>query len=398
MHAAIILLLLAADAGAGGEADEEPEAPKDTRWIAGDHATTEWGGARTFLQDAGFTVDAIYVGEVFANLSKTSARDAATDYLGHADLQLTFDTTPKLWPGGKFLVLAQANHGRSITEDYVGAYSLISNLEGPEYVQLGEFFFEQTIKGVFMFRLGKQDSNRDFGTPRYGGNFINNSFGAVPTVPMPSYYTQGLGAYFQLDPIDWLTIKAGIYEGQPQLASFGFDTAFRPGAGFVVLGGVTLKHVFDDARRFRGTTSISAWGQYGSFTEVTSDPAPRAFTSTGGLFLIHDEHFGTWTLNVRGAWTPQERQDPFLYVGLGIAVHDMPWAHDDTVGMGWQVVRYTQPLAGLPDPGNEYALEFFYKARLTKFFSVQPDFQVIINAGGDGPLAVVAGMRFKVKL
>lgn len=109
-------------------------------------------------------------------------------------------------------------------------------------------------------------------------------------------------------------------------------------------------------------------------------------------------HLGHVTLNLRAALTPPDRQDPFFYFGAGVAYHELPWASDDTVGIGAQVVRFSHPRGGSAGPGDELMFEVFYKARLTKFFSVQPDFQIFNHIGGDGPFAVVGGLRVKVKL
>lgn len=175
---------------------------------------------------------------MFGDFVQVSRTNPATTFLGHLVLQVTFDTTPLLWPGGKLVVLAQATHGQGINGTVVHAFSTVSNLESPPFVQLGEWFIEQSLfDGVLVMRFGKQDSNRDFGAPRYGGNFINDSFGAVPTVPMPSYIAQGLGGFVQVKPVEWLTLKAGIYEAQPQPQSFGFDSAIAALGQVVFLGG-----------------------------------------------------------------------------------------------------------------------------------------------------------------
>ena len=246
MHALTLIMLLAAqapglvepDAGieagdAGSEvADagepEAKEAPPD--WSHGNHLTGEWGGARTWLDEHGITFDIVYAAEVFANAAQQTAGQNAT-FTGHLDVALTIETEDLgLWPGGKFYVLGQTNHGQGINE-LVGSTSEISNIEGKPYIQLGEFFYEQALFDErITFRLGKQDANREFGTPRFGGNFINNNFGMLPSTPFPSYPTNGLGATLIVKPVEWLAVRAMLIEGSPKVGSLGFDTAFLPNA------------------------------------------------------------------------------------------------------------------------------------------------------------------------
>jgi carbohydrate-selective porin OprB len=90
------------------------------------------------------------------------------------------------------------------------------------YTQLTELFYEHHLfDDKLRIRIGKQDANREFGTPRFGGNFINNNFGMYPTTPLPSYPTTGLGALVAVQPVAWLTGKAAIYEGSPAVGGSG---------------------------------------------------------------------------------------------------------------------------------------------------------------------------------
>src|SRR5262249_34903236 len=136
-----------------------------------------------------------------------------------------------------------------------------------------------------------QDANRDFGTPRFGGNFINNNFGMYPTAPLPSYPTTGLGAILAAQPAAWLTGKAGIYEGNPEVGGLGLTTAFRSGGGYTLVGGAAATHHFGPAGRDGGTTSAGVWWQSGEFTELGAVGAamPPTFDSDAGWFVQNDE-------------------------------------------------------------------------------------------------------------
>ena len=45
---------------------------------------------------------------------------------------------------------------------------------------------------------------------------------------------------------------------------------------------------------------------------------------------------------------------------------------------------------------SETAIEAFYKYQLTEFMSVKPDLQYIVNPGGAGRDAIVAGVRLEI--
>lgn len=391
---ALTLMILAA----------EPSA-ESFSWWHGDHLTGDWGGARTFLADHGLTLDLLYAAELFTNAQSTRGSDATT-LAGHLDLGLTLDVERLgLWKGGRFYVLVQNGHGTGINTD-VGSATSISNIEAAPYTQLTEFFFEQSFGEVVRIRLGKQDANRDFGTPRFGGNFLNNNLGMIPTVPLPSYPTTGLGASVLVQPAWWLTLKAVLFEGSPQVNSYGFDSALVPGAGFTVAGGAALTHRFGPADRNGGITSLGVFSRSGSVSEVGVDD-PRTFTSNTGFFIQNDERLfahpenpedpSGLTFITRFGWSQPDRNQLPLYLGASLAWHGLGTRSDDTVGLGFGYFTVSEQLNGSLGRGSEVFIEAFYKWRLSHFLSLQPDVQYYAHPGGDGRDALLFGLRLKVK-
>lgn len=403
---ALVLARPAHHAHAEPEAPAAPpeataDAPAERSWADGDHLTGEWGGARSKLADRGVTFDVFYASEVFA-------AHGSAEVLGHVDAAVTLDTH-KLgwWDGGTFYVLGQNNHGSSIN-DRVGSAQPVTNLEADPYTQLTELFFEQTLWGErIRFRIGKQDANRDFGTPRFGGNFINNDFGMYPTAPLPSYPTTGLGALAAVQPVDWLTGKLALYEGSPEVGGLGLTTAFRAGGGYVIAGGVAVIHRVGADSRDGGTTSVGAWWRSGDTPEV-GVAAPRRFDDDAGWFIQHDERIYLHardpgdprglTVILRAGAARADRTPVPRYAGASAAWHGVGPRHNDTVGLGAGYLRLAEPLGGSPGPKAEWFVEAFYKLRVTGFISVQPDLQWFRHPGGDGADALVAGVRLKLKL
>jgi hypothetical protein len=195
------------------------------RW---QHVTGDWGGARPQLDERGVILDLSYTGEVFSNLHGGIDTEGATEYRGNVDLTATLDTERLgLWCGGTIFFYLQNGHGEGITEEHVGDVQTISNLDAHDFTQISEYWVEQSLFGdQLRIVLGKQDANADFGALDYGGDFINSSFGVIPTVPMPTFPDPALGAVAFLEPADWMALGAGMYDGAPDGGSSGFDTAF----------------------------------------------------------------------------------------------------------------------------------------------------------------------------
>ncbi len=383
---------------------ETEEPPPD--WIQGEHLTGEWGCARTWLATHGVTFDIAYAAELFANAAQQTAGPNGAP-TGHIDVAVTFDFEAMgLWPGGKVYVLGQNNHGKGIN-DFVGSTTEISNIEATPYTQLGEFFFEQSLFGILRIRLGKQDANREFGTPRFGGNFINNNFGMLPSTPLPSYPTNGLGAVAVVQPVWWLAVKASLFEGTPKIGSFGFDSALAPGAGTFLISSVAVTHHFGAKNKNQGTTSVGYFRQTGQFEEVTDAPNPRTFDNDWGLFFQNDERLylnpadddpRCFTIISRVGWSQPDRNVISLFIGTSVAYHGIGARRDDTIGIGFGWFNVARQANGTPGGGTEFYVEAFYKWRLTKFLSLQPDLQYYRTPGGDGQDALLVGARLKFKL
>lgn len=382
----------------------EPDPPADEsprRWRDGEHLTGEWGGARTALADRGVTLDVVYAADLFTAHGHGAA-------LGHVDAALTLDSEKLgLWPGATFYALVQNNHGSGINDE-VGSAIGVSNLEADPYTQLTELFIEQTLFDEKLhIRLGKQDANRDFGTPRFGGNFINNNFGMFPNAPMPSYPTTGLGLLVTAAPVGWLLAKAAIYEGSPGVGGLGLATAFDDGAGQTFAGSVAVIHHFGPGARDGGTTSAGAWQQLDEAAPVDV-VQPSAFDRNAGWFVQHDERVFLHprdakdprglTLILRYSHARHDRSAFPDYAGASAAWHGLGARRNDTAGIGFGAMTLAQQLGGTPGRGSEWFVEAFYKLRLSDFLSLQPDVQWFRHPGGDGRDALIGGVRIKIKL
>lgn len=345
-----------------------------TSAVADERSSGDWGGVRTRLADAGVAIQVDYTAESFM-------RDDAENgsYLGNVDVSVTVDVE-KLgaWSGGQVFLYGQNNHSSGISHS-LNLTMPVSNLDAESFTQLSEFWLEQQLGSHVTVRLGKQDANRDFASPRFAGNFLNSSFGVLPGAPIPSFPAPAMGAAVLTEPTTWLGVHAGIYEGDPEVGTFG-ETAFENGAGLFAIGALVLRH------DFRGPDSGIA--SVGGWTHTNSDRS--------GVYGIYDllipiestdrESARSVQFFVRGNWSPQDNEDVGLYVGGGVTAHGFLGANN-TIGLGTGHAQTEQ--------SHETFVELFYKWRPRHWLTLEPDLQ-LYDTGGAHPVFV--GLRLKLKL
>ena len=351
-----------------------PSAADD--WPYGDRGTGTWGGRRTALEDRGVHLEVNYTAETFARDTDQIA------YHGNLDMLLGIDTEKAhLWPGGSVLVYGQDGHGEGVSSK-PGFLMPISNYEAPDFSQLSELWLYQELPHGVTFRLGKQDANRDFAAPRFGGNFMNSSFGVLPTAPIPSYPAPALGAAAFVQTTDWLALRGGIYEGDPRSESVG-GHMFDSGSGAFAIGAMHI-----DFAELGGRDTLV---QVGGWHHTGLDRS-GAFGIADYLLPLaaSDEHeHRSVQLFLRGNFEPDaDAPDAKVYLGGGVSVNGFSlFGVSDTIGLGFGYVSVTDAAQGF--------IELFFKWRPLHWLSVEPDFQLYF-LGGD--THVISGLRCKVKL
>jgi carbohydrate-selective porin OprB len=343
-------------------------------------------------------VDVDYTAETFSRLAG-QGKPPRVAYRGTLDLMLLLQSEGlSLWSGGKLFVYGQNGHGSGISKG-LGVAMPVSNLEAPAFTQLSEFWYEQTLPSLRLrFRLGKQDANRDFVPPRFPGNFVHSSYGVIPTGPLPSFPAPALGAALFVEPAAWLSLRSAVYDGAPRVEALGIDDAFAHGALFVA--SALVRHGIGSARPGAALHSVGAW--YHSGDVVTADQIfPGnfgAFVSTDVVWPLAPSVLGD-TRSVQGfvrlGWAPPDRNPMVLFVGGGLTYHGL--RGHDTIGIGAGQAHLVADATTRPH--TESFAELFYKARLSAWFSVEPDLQLVRGSSSrPAATALVGGLRVKLKL
>lgn len=390
------------------EREEEAEAEGD----AEDEALDGLLGALVPREFGGVTGEYIYTGEVFMNARGGIATANSTRYRGNLDVVVQVDTQKQqLWDGGRFFIYGQSNHGRSISENYVGDYQLVSNLDPSpklEFTQVSEYWYRQDYAdGAYGFKAGKQDANADFAYADLGGDFINPSFTMVPTVPLATFPNPGLGLACFCHLHDHALISGGIYDGLPDGGQWGFSGLGDDGC--MSLAQLQLNQPEDWGNGLAGTVRIGGWYHSGNRDEIVDDPHPRVLGHNYGVWITADKMLisetgedgdeqGLGTLAQFG-WAPDDRNEVDQTYAGGVLYRGPIEGRDlDVIGLGATSVLFGTPTRQLTGMTYEIATEVFYKAVLTDFVGLQFDLQYITNPGGLYPDSIAPGVRFEVVL
>ena len=399
---ALMLGVIALTAQASEENDREspPAIERGPAWIG-----SGLDDFQTKLKSYGLTVQSTYTGEAFHSFNLTP--DNATRYRGLVDLHIALDTGQSgLWPDGEFFVDGQNGHGKALVANPAGDDLPISNIDARDFTQISQFGFQQSfLDGKARIRLGKQDVNEIFDVNHFGGEFIFPSYTLIPTIPMPTFPAPALGTSLFVEPAGWLSLGAGIYDGDPKIESLGFDTAFDGKGGYFSICEAAWKPGFGAQNQYDGNYRLGLWHHSGDFAATGDGSNSKMFSDNSGFYLMFeqlvfkeqpndgdDQGLGVF---FQFGWAPSDRNPIWRYMGAGFSYKGFFAGREhDTLNVG---LNYAW-LAGSAPEGNSRThlanIELFYIARLTSWCSLQPDIQYYANPEEDHETGFAAGLRW----
>lgn len=372
------------------------------------------------LGDKGALFQFNYWGEAFANLSGGVRRGG--DYDGLVKISLNLDLGKLVhWNGATIYASMLYPHGNGITERYVQDYNILSNIDAYDSVRLFEFWLQQTFfDGRFSIRAGQLTTDDDFFVSYNAALYINSIFGTIGTVihdvnpPIYPIGSEGIRLHADLTPS--LYIQAMAVDDNPGQQNVDDKHGDRFGlrkndgvlsffeAGYCadeadsssgLVGSYKLGGFFDSQYHPDIASASSAHGDYG-FYAVVDQPLYIAAGST------KDSPQGLGAF-AQISYAPDERNAVVYLFNAGLNYTGLlPGRPKDILGTAFSFERIgadVEPASGAPVLSHhEHVVEITYQANLTDWFSLQPDFQYIINPGGIGrtPNALVAGIRFNL--
>ncbi len=347
--------------------------------------------SREWLAARGLAFTFSYTAEAFTNVRRDPNQRRGAEYLGSVDSTLEFDFG-KLGVGrGQLVASAQSLHGRSINDSRVGAFQTPSNLDNAGFskfteVWYGDSYFDERVR----IKIGRQYADADFNVTGNASEFLNSSYGLIPTILSPTYPTAMLGASVWTEPAKWIAVGGGVFRGGELEARD--ETAISIRQGLFTIAEVKLKP-YSRNSAFHGVYSVGVWRQAKAAWSTRTDT--RAVCN-GGVYATADHWFRGENsagensgpgVFLQVGWAPAHRNEITAYVGGGVAWRGLlPTRSNDSVGLGVTQVK-------LSATGRETATEVYYRWQVSRKLAIQPDMQFVNRPYGTGRSAVVAGIR-----
>src|SRR6516164_9344808 len=443
-----VLSLIAATAWA-----EPREIPKENSsplsdWLSADGITGDWGGLRSKLADRGIVFLGTEQVEGWGNT--TGGLERGTVYTGLLKLGLNLDLEKAVgWCGSSVGTTWFWLSGRDASADLVGNFLTISGIAGFNTVRMFELWFQQNLlNDKISLRLGQLTADTEFIISRYGATFLNGTFGWPAFMYMnlpgggPGFPVGTLGMRLAIQPVKWFRLQTAVFQGNVYAQNVnlhGFRWRLDSRNGFFFLSEAQFRWNRSAGEMgLPGQFKAGAWFNTAKFAELNDNSFVRG---NYGFYFILDEMLYRKPANMtehhatvdndgkrtisdteseratgkksdqglgwfgRIAFEPQDRNFIGLNLDTGLTYNGLiPTRDGDTLGVAFAYAQLSSGAqqaaidAGSVGVGAEMALEVTYQAQISKWLSVQPDLQVIINPDGNQDLnnALVIGSRVSI--
>lgn len=437
------LLFLSPEAACAQQPGSAEAAPVLER----DQVTGDWVRVRPMLSDRGIEIFGGYTVEVWGNTA--GGLKTGTVYTGLLDFGAEVDLEKAVgWEGASVSTTWLWLSGRDASEDLAGNFLTISNIAGFNTLRMFELWFQQNLlDDKISIRFGQLSADSEFLISDYSGLFINGTFGwpAFAYMNIPNggagYPMGTLGARLALNPADWLTFQAAVFQGNvfaQDVNRHGFRWSLEAQTGYTFLNEAQFRwnHREEEAG-LPGQIKPGVWFQTGQGADALAEStgsgnagfyavldqmlyrepgeAPAEGLTKDGKSVVEAKGGKSFKAPVgveksdqglgwfgRAAFTPADRNVITFYFDTGLSYKGLiPSRDNDTVGIGFGYAQLSNGArSGLKDEGAnpigaEMVIEFTYQAEITPWLIVQPDLQYIINPGGASDLgnALVIGGR-----
>lgn len=401
--------------------------------------TGDWGGARPTLDDTGFEIGLVYIGEGM-HIADGGLKTGTT-YEGRIELSLDFDFAKLLkWEGATAHVsvfnIHNSNNGNAA--DYVGSLSDPSNIDALRTTRLFTAWVEQQFGEWGSVRIGQLAGDDEFLTSETAAGLINGTFGWADIMSAnlpsggPAYPLATPGVRFKWTPSSDMALLVAAFAGDP--AGKGCYTndpdadpqqCNRHGLEFSMSGGTFWIGEFqymtnkgEDAKGLPGAYKIGAWYHTASFADVQygldaagqvvslASPdavAPLNHSGNYGVYGVIDQMVwrgedASANVFVRGGFTPNNRNLVSWYFDGGVGIKGLiPTRSEDTLTFGIAYAHISDDVADLdrailatdgppyPIRSEEVVYQLNYVAQVTPWWTLQPNVQYIARPQGGVP-------------
>ena len=407
------------------EAREAPaEAKAADEFDTSGKLTGDWGGKRTYLHNHGLDIDATENVEVIGNVSGGLKRGGLVE--GRLELDANLDLEKMAGLNGlTAFASAYQLHGNGLTNGNLGNLMVVSNIEAQRATRLYDAWLQQSLFGdAANIRIGQLAADDEFATSENAGLFISSVWGWPATFAnnLPDganafpLATPGVRLHVGGEDAPWMYM-IGVFDGAP--AHLGDATQTNPsGTLFNMNRGAfiinELAYMPKTASGLKGTYKVGAWYHTENALDQRYDNTGLSLANAGstGLAEAHHGNYGFYgvvdkalwreagtedqgiSAFSRFFWNPENRNVAVYQLDAGINVKGMlPHRDDDVFGVAFSYLRisdrardYDRDLNvnGTPTPIRDYEseIEVTYKAKITPWLDLQPDFQYVMHPGG----------------
>ncbi len=380
------------------------------------------GGARKGLANAGIQVGGAYYAEPFYNWGGI---DQGGEYMGVLELYMDADMKKLgLWDGLCFHANGFQIHGNSITGANIGGLMPVTSFEALPATRLFELWLEQHLfNDTVSIKVGQLAADEEFFAADGGGFFINGTWGWAPIAAEnnpgggPAYPLATPGVRVAVTPTENTNVMVGVYNGDPSPACAADDPQICNPHGLEFeldddpLLMIEGAYNYDLAGgRLPGTIKIGGWNHFGDFVDNRVDVGGDLVVVTGNsgkpldndhaLYIILDQLL--WRVPgsedaqgvgmfLRFAGAPDDRNLVDVYFDGGLTFTGMiPGRPNDALAIGYAYTGISNDVTAnditLREPGprrEEQLIEIAYTMEIMNGWTLQPDFQYIMNPSGD---------------
>ena len=373
-----------------------------------DYLFGDWSGKRAELSNLGIDVESILTYDFMRNVKGGIKPGNAG--LSNYNITANFDLDKmEFVKGGTVFVYLLANGGHSPTNNYVGDYQVLNNIDTFSTAKLYEFWYQQNFfDDTLSFAFGVHDYNSEFDVLNYGLYLINSSFGMGPDisqVPPSNFPSTTLGARVRYEPTENTYLAVAAYDGAPGDPNHLAGTRISLDSGDGVFTAYELGYLVDSEIDY---VKFALGGWYN--TRRYEDISGQIRNNNGGVYILtegkvydegNEDSQGLGLFNAIG-FADSDRNRTDFYMGGGLAYSGLiPSRDNDILSLG---LTYTRNSKAYIDANQsekfERTFEIIYKYQIAPYFTVSPDFQYIFNPGMDSSLkdATVIGLRTEIAM
>ncbi len=347
----------------------------------------------------GLKYEASYISDFVGNIS--GGIDQSSTYLGMIGLAATFSTeSADLWKNGEFYIQIGNTHGGTPSADFVGDFQILSNIENSDFTYLYQLLFKQSFNR-FSFIIGVHDMNSEFLVSEYAGEYVNSSFGIMPSVsinmPVSIFPKNALGMILQYNLINNLSFLFGLYDGDPlDLTQDKYNMDFSLSAEEGYFSILEMQYNIVKNEEQKATYKIGGYYHSGDFIDIAD--STENINGNYGLYLIADQSIISWkkysrSLNAFAKFgiSPKNRCFNNLFWAVGFNLYS-PFKKrtNDIIGLAIANAFVSKDLVNISNgtcKSFETVFELMYKAKINQNIFIQPEVQYIINPGANSGLS-----------